>query len=44
MALRKGVVALKTPKMKRKKKHNYHVGPVAVNPDLGLNSGMSQPM
>lgn len=27
----------------QKPKHtrNYHVGPVAVNPDFGLNSGMS---
>lgn len=31
VALRKGVVTLKTPKMKRKKKrHNYHVSPVQL--------------
>ena len=30
VALRKGIVTLKTPKMKRKKRHNYHVSPVQL--------------
>ena len=45
VALRKGVVTLKTPKMKRKKKKaQLSCQPCSVNLDFGVNSGISQPM